>query len=142
MAIKKFLLVFGIGAIFYGLAGFFHIIGPGAAHSIFGEKWWLDNTENWIHLTAGLVSIIFALFLPSLAREIFAWIMTVLSISISIYSILVFHLLNQNIENPIEEVVYFTVGNIALWSMFYQMRQERKKGLVEMQKLSGNKIII
>lgn len=135
--IKKFLLVFGIGAVLFSLAGFFHVIGPDAAHSIFGNKWWMANSENWSHLSAGLISLVFALFLPDDAQEIFAWIMASFSIGFSIYSILVFHLLNKNVEDPVEEVIYFTVGNIALWSMLYQMRKERKAEMEKLQKVNS-----
>jgi ABC-type Mn2+/Zn2+ transport system permease subunit len=137
MAIKRFLIILGIGAVLYSLAGFFHVIGPDAAHSIFGKMWWLDNTENWTHLIAGVVSLVFAFYFSDIAQEIFAWIMSFLSIGVSVYSIIAPYLLNRSIEDPVEQVIYFTAGNIAIWSMLYQMQKQRKAEMDKLQQISS-----
>ncbi len=116
MKLKTVLIVTGIFFILLGILGFVRVLGPTSQESIFGELWWLDKTENWSHLVVGLVSVIFGLFAQDSGKKIWGWLYGILLVVVSIYSIITSHLLKVNLEVPVEEVLYFTIGDIVLWA--------------------------
>lgn len=131
MTFKKFLLIAGIGAILFGLAGFFGIIGPVPERSIFGHHWWVPNIENWNHLIFGLISIMISLFVSNKFQKAFMWFMTFLTLGVAIYSITARYFLMVTFEDPFEEIIYFTMGNLALLVLTKEARQQQK---LEMEK--------
>ncbi len=113
---KKFLLANGLFIIVLALFGFFGVFGPIAQKSVFGQLWYLDNRENTAHLLIGIICVISALvFSPNVQRWVI-WIFAFVAITVAIYSIVTFHILRVNVEYPIEEVLYFTLGDLALWA--------------------------
>jgi fructose-specific phosphotransferase system IIC component len=112
---KRALIIAGTAFILMAVLGFFDILGPGAKNSILGQTWWLDNTENGSHLIFGLIFLACSFLVAAPYRNKLAWAFGAVLVVLSVYSITTAHILHVNLEAPIEEVIYFTVGDIILW---------------------------
>jgi hypothetical protein len=123
---KRALIIAGTVFILMAVFGFFEVFGPGAKNSIFGQAWWLDNTENGSHLAFGLAFLASAFFAATPYRKWLAWVFGIALVLFSIYSIITAHLLHVNLEEPVEEVIYFALGDLILWGA---TRDKRVLGL-------------
>jgi len=135
---KRALIFAGTTFILIALFGFFEVLGPGAKNSIFGQGWWLDNAENGSHLIFGLAFLTSAFFAPASYRKWLAWTFGVALVVFSIYSIVTYHVVHVNVEAPVEEVIYFALGDLILWGV---TREKRLLGLSK-QKTEINNLSI
>lgn len=114
---KQFLIWGGIILIAVGVLGFLGVIGPTAGKSIFGANWWFDNRENWAHLLLGVVGLIAAFVLPTVAQKGLVLILGALGVLVGIYSLAVStNFLGANLENPLDTILHIVVGAWALWA--------------------------
>jgi len=114
---KRALIIAGTVFVLMAVFGFFEVLGPGAKNSIFGQGWWLDNAENYSHLAFGLTFLASALFAAAPYRKGLAWTFGLALVVFSIYSIITYHIVHVNIEEPVEEVIYFALGDLILWGV-------------------------
>lgn len=114
---KQFLILGGSVLILVGLLGFWGIIGPTSAKSIFGANWWFDNGENWAHLLLGVVGLIAAFVLPAMAQKGLVLILGVVGVLVGVYSLAIGpEFFGANLENPADTVLHLAVGAWALWA--------------------------
>jgi hypothetical protein len=128
---KNLLLFAGTGAVILSLLGYLGILGPTPERSIFGEFWWLDNNQNTLHFVAGLGSIISAMLLSKPRQEGVVWFLSIISIIWAIYSFIANHLLVGSPLNSIEEILYFTMGNLGIFVLTFGIRMENEKKILE-----------
>ncbi len=100
----------------------------------------MNNLGNWIHLTAGIISISVAVFFSRQIQLSVMWVFTILTISGAIYSIISQHYLKINVEDPIEEIIYFTMGNLALLVFTLDARQQQKMEMGKRELFSSKTI--
>ncbi len=129
MSTKFYLILAGAGAVGLGILGFVHILGPTPQDSVFGQQWWLNDTQNFLHLIIGISSICAGLFLPKLRQQGAVWLLGVISIIGAVVSLIFRHLLTVNLVEPVEEVLYFSVGNIGLWVLAREVNDDLRKEL-------------
>ena len=115
---KQFLMIGGIILLLVGVVGFFGIIGPTAADSIFGDAWWFDNGENWAHTILGVVALILAFALPAMAQKWVVVLLGIIGVLIGIYSIFTQSFLGANLENPADTILHLVIGVWALLAAF------------------------
>lgn len=117
MTPKSFLLVGGIVLILVGILGFF-LIGPTAEGSIFGDAWWFDNGENWVHLILGIVALIGAFAFPMSLQKPVVMIVGIIALLVGLYSLFIGEgFLGANLENPADTILHIIVGLWALLSL-------------------------
>ncbi len=116
MNAKQFLQIGGVILMVVGILGFVGILGPTAEASIFGEGWWFDNGENWVHLIIGIVGVIAAYALSASSQRPLAMVLGILGVLIGIYSIFRADFLGANLENPADTLLHLVVGVWALWA--------------------------
>lgn len=115
---KQFLMIGGVVLLLIGLLGFFGIIGPTAADSLFGDTWWFDNGENWAHTILGVLALILAFALPAMAQKWVVILLGVIGVLIGVYSIFTPTFLGANLENPADTILHLVVGIWALLAGF------------------------
>lgn len=111
---KQFLIIGGAVLVVVGLLGFFGVIGPTAAKSIFGSTWWFDNGENWAHLILGVVALIAAFTFPAGAQKPLVMLVGLLGIFFGVYNVFTTKFLGTNLESPADMILHFAVGIWAL----------------------------
>ena len=111
-------MIGGIILLLVGVVGFFGIIGPTAADSIFGDAWWFDNGENWAHTILGVVALILAFALPAMAQKWVVVLLGIIGVLIGIYSIFTQSFLGANLENPADTILHLVIGVWALLAAF------------------------
>lgn len=117
---KQFLVIGGIVLVVVGLAGFWGIIGPTAADSIFGANWWFDNAENWAHLVLGVVGLLAAFVLGNSLQKGLVLILGVVGVLVGLYSAVIStRFLGANLENPADTILHLVVGVWALAAALY-----------------------
>jgi hypothetical protein len=112
---KRALILAAAVFILMAALGFFDILGPGSKNSLLGQAWWLDNAENGSHLIFGLIFLACSFLAAAPYRNKLAWAFGAVLVVFSIYSITTAHILHVNLEEPVEEVIYFTLGDLILW---------------------------
>lgn len=123
---KKALIIIGTVFALMSFLGALRVFGPGAQNSILGQLWWLDSQENVSHLAVAIICLAGAWLLPLTGQKILIWFFAAALILISIYSVITFHLLKINVEAPVEEVIYFTLGDLALWAAVKNQREQNQ----------------
>lgn len=116
---KQFLVVGGIVLVLVAVLGFFGVIGPTAEQSVFGDTWWFDNAENWTHLVLGVVAVIAAFVLPSMAQKWLVVVVGVLGLVVAVWGFTVAkeatpNFFAANLENVADNVLHLVVGAWAL----------------------------
>lgn len=114
---KQFLVVGGIVLVVVGLAGFFGVIGPTPESSLFGETWWFDNAENWVHLVLGIAALVVAYALPMNLQAVVTLLVGVLGVLVGLWSLVVgpdFY--GANLEQHADTLLHLAVGAWALWA--------------------------
>lgn len=115
---KQFLVIGGIVLLLIGLLGFFGIIGPTPADSIFGDAWWFDNGENWAHTILGVVALILAFAAPAMIQKWVVILLGIIGVFFGIYSIFTPAFMGANLENPADTILHLVVGIWALLAAF------------------------
>ncbi len=118
MNAKQFLLIGGIILLLVGVIGFFGIIGPTPADSIFGSSWYFDNGENWAHTILGVVALILAFAVPAMVQKWVVVLLGVIGVVVGIYSIFTPMFLGANLENPADTILHLVIGIWALLAAF------------------------
>lgn len=114
---KQFLQWGGVVLVLVALLGFFNVIGPTAADSIFGPTWWFDSGENWAHLVLGVVALALAFGAPANLQRPIVIVLGVVGVLVGLYSLVVSEmLLGANLENPMDTLLHVVVGAWALWA--------------------------
>ncbi|MBI2514616.1 hypothetical protein HYV91_00285 [Candidatus Wolfebacteria bacterium] len=114
---KQFLQIGGVVLVLVGLLGFFNVLGPDAANSIFGSSWWFDSAENWAHLVLGVVALVAAFVFPANTQKPLVIAVGALGLLAGLYSAFgEVNLLGANLENPADTVLHLVVGAWALWA--------------------------
>ncbi|MHB8606267.1 MAG: hypothetical protein ACYDCK_13535 [Thermoplasmatota archaeon] len=117
---SQFLYVGGAILLVVGIVGFFGIIGPTPAQSIFGSTWYFDNPENYAHTVLGIVALAAAFALRGDERGVVGvrrWLvfaLGVVGILVGVYSIATPSFLDANLENPADSLLHLAIGGWAL----------------------------
>ena len=118
---KQFLQIGGGVLVLVGILGFIGVIGPTTDSSIFGEAWWFDNGENWVHLILGIVALIAAFALKSeSAMKNLVMLVGILAILAAVYNIFSTNLLGANLERPLDLILHLIVG---VWALMAAMKK-------------------
>jgi hypothetical protein len=117
-----FLKIGGAVLVLVALLGFFHVIGPMPADSIFGEAWYFDNGENWAHLILGVVGLIAAFTLSASMQKTLVMLLGIIGVLVGIYSIFSPSFLGANLENPADTILHLAVG---AWALYASMRKPK-----------------
>lgn len=120
MTPRQFLLLGGIILVVLGLAGMF-VLGPTAASSLLGEFFWLDSTENIIHLLLGAIAL--AAYYLVKDDNLVKWLVVLVGVLATLATVV--GLLNAgnavpnvgvaNLENPSDTILHLVVAVWALW---------------------------
>ncbi len=128
----------GLFLLILAALGFFGVLGPTADESALHNLWWLDDEQNLIHLAAGLACFGFARWMPDEAKEGLCWIFGLAGVMVAIASLFLDRLTHANVERPIETVLYFTLGDLFLWTATRQVQKQKDLLLREIERLSNN----
>jgi hypothetical protein len=132
---KNFLIVVGLGSLALGLLSFVGILGPTAGQSIFGNRWWLDTTQGFVHVILGVASIICGFALSSDKQRGAVWLLGAISVIGALVSLIFKHYLSGNLVEPVEEALYFTTGNLGLWVVTWEINKEQKKQITRIMEI-------
>lgn len=105
----------GIVLVVVGLGGMVGILGPAPETSIFGSRWWFDDTENWAHLILGVTALIVVFAVPSLAAPV-TLLVGVIALLVGVSGFVRPDFLGANLENPADNILHLAVGVWALLS--------------------------
>lgn len=114
---KQFLQIGGVILILLGILGF---LKPDLA----GDFLSFDATENWAHISLGVVAIVLA---PQSMGQMKKWIVVLIGLIAIIVGCLGFMVNNNpspnfygvaNLENPVENVLHLVIGIWALVAAF------------------------
>jgi hypothetical protein len=117
-----FLKIGGAVLVLVALLGFFSVIGPTPADSIFGDAWYFDNGENWAHLILGVVGLIAAFTLSASMQKTLVMLLGIIGVLVGIYSIFSQSFLGANLENPADTILHLAVG---AWALYASMRKPK-----------------
>jgi hypothetical protein len=120
---KGFLLFGGIILVALAVLGV-SVLGPNVDSSALGSNFWLDGTENILHLLFGVVALaayfllkdanlqkwlVVLVFVIALA----ATVVGVMNSSMTVDNTNIFGIASTNLENPLDNVLH---GVVALWA--------------------------
>ena len=111
---KQFLRLGGLILIVLGVLGFMGVIGPTPDQSVFGESWYFDNGENWVHLILGVVALIAAFPFNAEMQKWLVVILGVVGVLVAIYNLFSTNLWGANLESPADLILHLVVGVWAL----------------------------
>jgi hypothetical protein len=114
-------MIGGIVLLLVGLLGFFHVIGPTPADSIFGNNWWFDNGENWAHTILGVVAIIASFSLAPSMQKPLVIAVGILALFFAVYNFFSTSFYGANLESPADLILHLVVGVWALWAAMQAM---------------------
>ncbi len=119
---KRFLQIGGLLLVLVGILGFVGVLGPTPAKSIFHDKWYFDNLENWAHTVLGIAGIFSAFVLTPMLRKYLVLLLGIIGLIVGIYGFLVSPIfLGANLENPADNILHLV---IAAWAFYSAMHQE------------------
>ena len=115
---KQFLQLGGIVLVLVGILGMTGPIGPLAENSLFGEAWWFDMYENWVHLILGIVALIAAYAFPGSIQKPVVVIVGLVALYFAAYSGLVSsdYYGTAMLQQHADTLLHLVVGVWALWA--------------------------
>ena len=125
---KGFLQVGGGVLVLIAILGYFGIIGPTPAGSLFGGAWYFDNAENVAHLVLGVVALAASMWLSGDLQKKLVILVGALAVLVGLYSLIGSSMLiGANLENPADSILHLAIGAWALWAAF---RKESMGGMM------------
>ena len=116
---KGFLQVGGAVLVLVAILGYFGVIGPTPAGSLFGGAWYFDNAENIAHLVLGVVALAASMWLGGDLQKKLVVLVGAIAVLVGLYSLIGgAMLLGANLENPADSLLHLVIGAWALWAGF------------------------
>ena len=115
---KQFLIIGGIVLLVVGLVGFWGILGPTPAQSIFGPSWYFDNGENWAHTILGIVALLVAVAMPAGMQAGVTLLVGAVALIVGLWGFLLPgatpNFYGANLENPLDNILHIAIG---IWAI-------------------------